>query len=480
MIATKHQHDTYLSLFQQQEPTLAAVSPSWMGPIRKAGIHRFADLGFPTSKNEEWKFTNVSPMARIPFQPVTADGPGRADASLLQFVVDPARDLDCIRLVFVNGLYSPDLSAIGALPKGARLGSLARALTVNDPAVEAHLARYAGYEVHPFVALNTAFMHDGAFVEVAKDVVLEKPIHLLYVSTRNGQPTVTHPRNLFLVGRGSQVNIIEAYVGVGTGSWKLETRNSKIETRDSQSEPEASFEFPISNFGGGGIYFTNSVTEVVVGEGAVVDYCKVQQESAQAFHVASLNFQQERSSSVTTHAIAFGGALDREEVTTVLGGEGGESLLHGLYVINGEQHVDNHTVIDHAKPHCSSRELYKGILDGASSGVFNGKIIVRKDAQKTDSKQTNKNLVLSDDAVINTKPELQILADDVRCTHGATIGQLDAESLFYLRSRGIGKNEARDVLTYAFAQDIIDRVKVPSLKDHLEKVLFEKFHERTE
>jgi Fe-S cluster assembly protein SufD len=197
----------------------------------------------------------------------------------------------------------------------------------------------------------------------------------------------------------------------------------------------------------------------------------VQQENAQAFHIASLNFQQERSSSVTTHAIALGGALDREDVTTVLCGEGAESLLHGLYVISGEQHVDNHTVIDHAKPHCSSRELYKGILDGSSSGVFNGKIIVRKDAQKTDSKQSNKNLLLSENAVINTKPQLEIYADDVKCTHGATIGQIDQEAVFYLRSRGIGLEEARALLTQAFASDVIEKIKFESVRAKLSQAL---------
>ena len=203
----------------------------------------------------------------------------------------------------------------------------------------------------------------------------------------------------------------------------------------------------------------------------MVDYCKVQQENSQAFHVASLNFQQDKSSSVTTHTIAFGSGLDREEVTTELRGQGAESLLHGLYVVKGEQHVDNHTVIDHAMPHCSSRELYKGILDGSSSGVFNGKIIVRKDAQKTDSKQSNKNLLLSEDAVINTKPQLEIYADDVRCTHGATIGQIDEEAVFYLRARGIGLEQARNMLTQAFANDVIEKLKFESLRERLRKAL---------
>jgi len=446
MIATKEQHDIYLSLFRQQESELVAAGPSWVESIRKAAIHRFAELGFPTTKNEEWKYTNVSPIARTAFQPapVACKGPGDVSPPSLP-LGGTTRDLDCVQLVFVDGAYAAGLSSTATLQAGVKVGNLAGALAGKQPSLGAHLARYAGFEDHAFVALNTAFMKDGAFIEVAKDVVLDRPIYLLYVSTADGQPTVTHPRNLVLVGRGSQLNIIEAYVG--------------LEPPDRDA---------------GGVYFTNSVTEVVAGEGAVVDYCKVQQESAQAFHVASLNVQQERSSSVTTHTIAFGGALDREEVTTVLRGEGAESLLHGLYVISGEQHVDNRTVIDHAKPHCSSRELYKGILDGRSSGVFNGKIIVRKDAQKTDSKQSNKNLLLSEDAVINTKPQLEIYADDVKCTHGATIGQIDQEAVFYLRSRGIALAEARALLTQAFASDVIEKIKFEPVRAQLKEALVER------
>jgi Fe-S cluster assembly protein SufD len=232
----------------------------------------------------------------------------------------------------------------------------------------------------------------------------------------------------------------------------------------------------IETYKGQGAYFNNAVTEIVAGDGAVVDHYKVQLESPEAYHIATMQVALGRSANFSSHSISLGGALVRNDANAVLS-EGTEATLNGLYLVNGTQHIDNHTVIDHAKPHGTSHELYKGVLDGTAHAVFNGRIIVRKDAQKTDSKQTNKNLVLSDDAVIDTKPELQILADDVRCTHGATIGQLDAESLFYLQSRGIGKREARDMLTYAFAQDILDRIKVPALKESLEKTLFEKFHE---
>jgi Fe-S cluster assembly protein SufD len=287
--------------------------------------------------------------------------------------------------------------------------------------------------------LNTAFLRDIAVIRIDRGAVVDEPIRFLYGAAEANPPIAAHPRILVLAGANSQCTLVETYAARGK-------------------------------------YFTNAVTEIVAGEGAVVDHYRVQSESAEAYHVGILQAIVGRNANFKSHSISLGGALVRNDANVTLS-EGSEATLNGLYIANGRQHVDNHTQIDHAKPHGTSHELYKGILDGHATAVFNGRIIVRKDAQKTDSKQTNKNLVLSDDAVINTKPELQILADDVRCTHGATIGQLDAEALFYLQSRGIGKNHARDLLTYAFAQDIVDRVKIQSLKDYLEKVLFEKFHE---
>jgi len=444
MIAVNESQDVYLSSFSELEKQLAGSGQGWLDQLRREAIHRFADLGFPTSHDEEWKYTNVAPIAAVPFQPV----PVRArQAASLRF---PFADLQCSRLVFVNGHFSPVFSSLGALPAGAKVGSLAAALASRgngSSVLEEHLARHASFENHAFVALKTAFMEDGAFIDIPKGSVVEKPIALLFVTAANGQPVITHPRNLILVGRGSQVSFIEAYVGLS--AVPPPTRSSSLE------KP----------------YFTNAVTEIVAGEGAVIDYSRVQQESESAFHVATVQAQQARSSSVTTYSIALGASLAREEVNAVLDGEGAECLLNGLYVIGGRQHVDNHTVIDHAKPRCGSRELYKGVLDGHSTGVFNGKIIVRKDAQKTDSKQSNKNLLLSEDAVINTKPQLEIFADDVKCTHGATIGQVDPEAIFYLRSRGIGLAEARHLLVQAFAHDVIDRIKFAPLRLRLEEAL---------
>jgi Fe-S cluster assembly protein SufD len=325
-----------------------------------------------------------------------------------------------------------------------KAGSLATALNSDSALVEPHLARHAGYQDHPFVALNTAFLQDGAFVSIPRGKAVERPIHLLFVSThdRRGTATVSHPRNLILAGDDSQAMVIESYIGLNNA-----------------------------------LYFTNAVTEIVAGENAVVAHYKLQRESEEAFHISTVQASLSHNSNFSSHSIDLGGALVRNDVNAVLDGKGIECTLDGLYMVAGRQHVDNHTRIDHVKPHCSSRELYKGVLGGRSKGVFNGKIYVHKDAQKTDAKQTNKNLLLSEDAVINTKPQLEIYADDVKCTHGTTIGQLDQEAIFYLRSRGIDLEAARGLLTYAFASEMIGRIKVEPVRAQLETLLLTRLPE---
>jgi Fe-S cluster assembly protein SufD len=418
MTAVAEQTGAWLESFTAQQP-----AEPWVQELREAAFQRFTGLGFPTTHDEDWRFTSVAPIARTKFQPSREFG---------YWLSPPAKG---IRLEFINGRL---VGSPRDLPKGVHVTSLME----PSEAAQRHLARYADSTSQAFVALNTAFLGEGALVHVERGVTLEEAIEIDYVTGPTSSPAVTHPRTLVLAGAGAQCSIVESYGGDD------------------------------------GVYFTNAVTEIVAGEGAVVDHYKVQLEGPEAFHVSSLVASLGRSANFTTCSIALGGALVRNDVTATLS-DGTEATLNGLYVAGGSQHVDNHTTIDHAKPHGSSRELYKGILDGKAGAVFNGRILVRKDAQKTDSKQTNKNLVLSDDATIDTKPELQIFADDVRCTHGATIGQLDAESLFYLQSRGIGRSDARRLLTYAFAQDIVDRIKVQSLRDSLERTLFEKFHERS-
>jgi Fe-S cluster assembly protein SufD len=434
MNSLKEQEGTYLSSFTRLEKGLNENAPAWLPKLRRMAIDSFAERGFPTTHDEEWIYTNVAPLASTPFVP----GHAKLTDELRQKIDrQPLADLGCSRLTFLNGRYVPELSKLREVPNGLKAGSLASAWKNHGALLERHVGRYAEAKAHAFVALNTAFFEDGTFIEVPRGAVLQKPLHTLYVSHGGGQTTVSHPRNLILVGDTGQATIIETYLSLDEDTT-----------------------------------FTNAVTEIVAGEGALVEYYKVQQESDAAFHYARVQVQQERSSSVATHSIQLGGALTREEVQTALNGEGAESLLHGLYVINGRQHVDNHTLIDHAKAHCSSREIYKGVLEGKSQGVFNGKIIVRPDAQKTDSKQSNKNLLLSEDAIINTKPQLEIFADDVKCTHGATVGQIDPEAVFYLRSRGIDVQEAKKLLTYAFANDVMERIKFQPLREKLAERLF--------
>ncbi len=434
MTGVVEQPNVFVSRFEEFAKTGAGAP--WLARIREQAIERFATLGFPTTREEEWRFTSVAPIARTAFEPAVPDGRGvrAADLERLLFTAP-----NLVQLVFVNGRYASGLSRI-ALPRGVAAGSLAEALQGGSAEVEQHLARYAAFDQHAFAALNTAFLEDGAFVRIPKGTVLETPLHLIFISTTAAAPSVTHPRNLVLAERDSQATLIETYIGIGEQ-----------------------------------VTFTNAVTEIVAGENAVIDHYKLQLEPVNSFHVAMLQVQAGRSGNVSSHLVSIGGALVRQDSGIVLS-EGTEATLNGLYLVSGDQHVDNHTAIDHAKPHGTSHEVFKGILDGRSSAVFNGRILVRPDAQKTDSKQTNKNLVLSEEAVINTKPELQIFADDVRCTHGATIGQLDAEALFYLQSRGIGRSEARDLLVLAFARDIIDRIKVEPMRHRLEQILFERLH----
>lgn len=400
-------------------------------PIRQDAARRFAEMGFPTTRDEDWRFTNVSPIARTQFSAAPSDlsgwGEGQLEQRLVPYEGGP-------RLVFINGRYSPELSSL-KLAWGIRATPLREA----NGAVEAHLARYADYQDRAFVALNTANFKDGACIQIPKGTVVEGPIHLVFLASGGDVPVISHPRNLVVIGSGSQATVVESYIGHGAK------------------------------------YFTNAVTEIVAGERSVVDHYKLQEEDERSFHVATLQVQLGRDANFSTHSISLGGGLVRNDINAVLA-EGTEATVNGLYLPSGSQHVDNHTMIDHARPHGTSHELYKGILSGASAAVFNGKIIVRAGAQKTDAKQTNKNLVLSEDATINTKPELQIHADDVRCTHGATIGQLDQEAIFYLQSRGIGKEQARDLLTYAFARDVIDRIKVEPLRARLEKIVLERLH----
>lgn len=434
MLETKNDTDLYLTAYEEFEHSIASWDTPWLRPLRNAAIARFSELGFPGKHNEDWKYTSLAALLKVPFQL------GQAEAVATEFIQPHIFD-NCHQLVLVNGRYSPELSAPKDLPPGLVLTSLAEAIHKHGELVEPHLARHARHEDLALTALNTAFVRDGAFIYLRKNTAVEKPIHILHISTAAGEPIMAFPRYLIVAERSSQATIVESYVG-----------------------PEDQ------------VYFTNAVVELVAGENTHIDHYKIVRESGKAFHIANLQVAQQQYSNVFSHYIALGGHLIRNESRTVFLGENGECTFNGLYLGRDQQHIDNHTVIDHAKPNCNSYELYKGLLDDKSRGVFNGKIFVRPDAQKTDAKQTNQCLLLSDDATIDTKPQLEIFADDVKCTHGATVGQLEEASLFYLRSRGVDREQARSLLIYAFANDIIQRIQVEPIRAQLQDVLLTRQH----
>jgi Fe-S cluster assembly protein SufD len=424
--------EAYREAFERQD---GAAAP-WLRDLRDRAFARFARLGFPTTRDEAWRFTSVAPIARTAFQrpePQPLGPPQLARLAALSF----AGTLEGPLAVFVNGRFNPDLSSRPSLP-GLSLRSLREVLASEPGRLEGTLGGLAGADGAPFVALNTAFADDGAVVEIAPGAVVADPVHVIYLSTpRWGhEATISHPRTLVFAGRGSDATLIETCGGL---------------------EGEA--------------YFTNAVTEIRLEGGARLDHYKLQRESDRAFHVASLAVRQERDALFSDHFVCLGGSLVRQDVEVLLDGEGAECVLNGLFMAGGQQHMDTHTHVHHARPHGTSRELYKGVLDGRSRGVFHGKVLVGKDAQKTDAYQTNKNLLLSREALVHSTPALEIFADDVKCKHGSTTGQLDPEALFYLRSRGLGEQAARSLLIYAFASDLVARFKVPAVKASLEAFL---------
>ncbi|HZI68035.1 MAG TPA: Fe-S cluster assembly protein SufD [Thermoanaerobaculia bacterium] len=405
--------------------------PAWLSDVRRAGLDRFREAGFPSARDEAWKYTNVAPILKVPFAPAAEAGPRRIE----DFDAADLPGRSGAQLVFVNGRYVPELSSVSPPAGGVEIASLREILASRPESVEPYLARIAR-EGNAFADVNSALLEDGAYVRIPAGAVLTGPIHLLFLSEPDFGPTVSHPRNLVIAEPGSQAVVVESWIGTA-----------------------------------GALYFTNAVTEVVVGEGAVLDFYKLERESLGAFHVATMEVLQKRDSSFTSHSITLGGALVRNDLNVRLDAPGAGCTLNGLFLGSGTQHLDNHTRIDHAQPHGTSRELYKGIMSGKSRGVFNGKIIVRQDAQKTDAMQTNKNLLLSKEALVNSEPALEIFADDVKCRHGSTIGQLDETAMFYLRSRGIGEEEARALLVYAFASDVASRIRIAPLRGLVEKHL---------
>ena len=428
--------EAFLQDFEAQSGTATAEAPEWLESIRRAAMDRFAATGFPTSRDEEWRFTPVGPIAQNPWRPAF----GSAAVSREQLDPFVFGHPEWTTLVFVNGVFSEALSLIGVLAPGLRVGSLSEALNTDGAVIEAHLGRHAPTVSSPFTALSTAFVREGGFVHVPANTDVARPVHLVFVTTDVAAGSVTHPRNLIVVEPGARASVIESYVTLSPA----------------------------------GTYWTNAVTEVVAGANSWLEHTRIQRESERAYHIGSTHVDQDRDSHYRSFSMAMGGALARHNLHVRLNGENVEALMYGLYLTRGEQLVDNHTVIYHDQPNCRSWEVYKGVLDGRSRAVFNGKVFVRPEAQKTDAKQTNRNLLLSDTAKVNTKPQLEIFADDVKCTHGATVGRLDEVALFYARSRGVPAAEAQRLLTYAFAAEVIEEVALEPVRDELERLVRER------
>ncbi len=421
----------------QFPPAETAAQPKWLLPVRQAGLASFAAQGFPTLRDEDWRFTNVAPIARLNFQraaEVVVNGAETAALAAAAFTQMPGH-----RLVFVNGYFSTKLSQVTPLAAGARIESLSAALAKNSALVEQHLGKYAHPATNSFAALNQAQFSDGAFIFVPQGVAVAEPVQLIYISSAKQSGETILPRNLVIAEANSKLTVVESYLSTGNVA-----------------------------------YFTNAVTEILAGDHAVVEHVKLQDEAADAYHIATIAGEFGRASNVNVHSFALGAKISRNNIRTKLAGEGLECILNGLYLTRGEQLADHHMIVEHAQPHCASHEYFNGILDDKSKGVFHGRIYVHPIAQKTDAKQTNKNLLLSDDATADTKPQLEIYADDVKCTHGATIGQLNGESVFYLRSRGIGTDMARQMLIHAFAGEIIERIQCEPARAVIDKLVWDR------
>lgn len=425
-IAKEKEMNQYLAMFAEAE-SKRGDAPAWLKHLRANAIAQFEQLGFPTTRNEEWKYTNVAPLLKQDF----AVSQTIQNVDVEAFTYPESQNS---QLVFVNGIYAPKLSDVSAIPAGVTITNLREA---NQKLASDYFATQASCDNEAFTALNTALASDGAFVLIPRGKIVEAPIHLLFVST---DQMVSHPRVLVVAEEGAVATIIESYIAPNDDA----------------------------------VYFTNAVTEVITKADANITHYRLQAESTKAFHIATTAVQQEGKSTYSSYAISIGGEIARHDLNVKLAGEHIESTIDGLYVGTGKQHIDNHTTMDHAHPHCNSFQLYKGILDEKARAVFNGKVFVREGAMLTDAKQLNKNLLLSKDAHVDTKPQLEIFADDVKCSHGATVGQLEEDELVYLRSRGLKTETARALLTFGFAEDVISKIKIASVRKQLDEIVLKK------
>jgi len=440
--ATKEK-SSYRDAFEASQAAGAQTLPAWALRLREMAMDRFERVGFPTTDVEDWKYTNVAPIARGAFAPVAPDAQSELTANDVEAFIAPEA---ASRLVFVNGVYRAEFSSTEGLPAGVVVKDLTSALSgEHEFDMRSHLARPTETETDGFHALNGAFLGSGALIYLPKGAQVAAPIQLLFLSAPAPHPAAIFPRVLVVAERESAATIIESYASIG-------------ET----------------------LSFTNAVVEIFVGERARLTHYKVQRESERAFHIATTNAELGRSGTYDLTTITLGAQLSRHGITVKLSHEGAECWVDGLYLVGTGQHADTHSLIDHSSPHCTSHQLYKGILDGKSRAVFNGKVFVHKDAQKTDAQQSNKNLLLSNEARVDTKPQLEIYADDVKCAHGATVGQLEEEELFYLVSRGLHADLARNLLTYGFAEELVEKIKIESIKRQLDEAILNRLHARLE
>jgi Fe-S cluster assembly protein SufD len=430
--------DWYISNFDSFEKKLNGESKSYLHQVRKDALKELEQQSFPTLKNEEWKYTDVSPILNNNFVPaVNSVQPDITKSDIEKYLF---KNFNYHLVVFLNGIYSEELSDIKELPKGVIAGSLNYNYKLHAKLIDQHINKLSKTE-NAFNALNTTYAFDGFIAVIPDGVVIEKPFQVLYLNSSETENVLSIPRNLIIAGKNSQISIIANYFG--NGSQK---------------------------------YFDNIVTEVYLDENAIVDIYKIQNEKDDSFHIEKVQALQKQNSVFNHYNINFGGAIVRNDINSLHDQENIETHFYGLYLAHGNQHVDNHTFVDHAKPNCISNELYKGILDDNSRGVFNGKIMVRKDAQKTNAYQSNKTILLSKTAKINAKPQLEIYADDVKCSHGTTVGQLDEEHEFYIRSRGVPQDIAKSMLIRAFANDVLDKIKIEPLREQLNHRIFEHLH----
>ena len=415
------------------EPRADSLDSDWLTQARGAAFGWVGQHGFPTLKDEDWRYTRLGPVLEAPFEAAVSGVGHRVSSAMIDASV---ADMGGTRLVFVNGYFASELSLLTELPGGVTVTNLASALADKAERLEPFFSRPLGPQHHAFTALNAALAEDGAFIHLRAGTTVDEPIQLVFFSDTAGPPVLSSPRSVVLAGPGSRVTIVETYVGVP-----------------------------------GGVYCTNAVTDVVLEEGAVVEHYKVQDESEAAFHLALLDVRQGRDSRFSSHSVALGSRIARHEVRVHLEAEGAEVSLDGMYMPRGDQHHDNPILIEHAAPNCISRQLYKGVLDGHGQGVFNGRVVVHPGAAGTDAAQTNKNLLLSDHAEVDTRPRLEIFADDVKCTHGAAVGQLDEDAVFYLRSRGVPHLAARGLLIYAFVNEMVERLRPEPLRSRVGKLV---------